>query len=75
MVVEEVKIYSTGPVFCSACVLKGLGTSYIEQLVNQLSPTGIDSKWKISTENFKDGTPNPTECKQDKNRVHYLLNC
>jgi hypothetical protein len=72
---RNIEIYSTGIVHSSVCVKKGITIYEIETTVNNLLPTGISSKWKVSTEDFADGTPNPSPCETDKDRQHYLMVC
>lgn len=72
---KKINIYSNGIVHCSVCVDSSLIVPEIEELVNQENMTGINSKWKVSKENFKDGSPNPNKCEDDKNRKHYLMVC
>lgn len=68
-------IYSKGLVACSVCAPKELPKTYIEEDVNSQLPTGIDSKWTISKEDFQTGEKNPHECEKDPKKLHYLLNC
>jgi len=72
----KVKVYSNGVVHCSVCVEKELKKKEVEKLVNEINPTGLDDiKWKISKEKFRTGESNPTDCKDDPERVHYLMVC
>jgi len=72
---EKIQIYTNGLVHCSVCVEKELSRSEIEREVNLVNPTGIDSRWKISNEDFADKNKNPHKCEKDKNRLHYLMVC
>jgi len=48
----------------------------LEDAVNTLSPTGVDSPWRISMDlTFASGSPNPGPCERDPGRTHYLLTC
>lgn len=57
------------------CADSNCSLKEIEDFANQTNPTGINSPWKISENNFADGRTNPCECQQDSGRKHYLLNC
>lgn len=72
---RKIDIYSKGIVACSVCVPKDMKPEEIELAVNLENPTGIESRWTISKDKFRDGGENPHECENDKNRKHYLLNC
>lgn len=71
----EISIYSRGIAYCSVCVPKGMKRSAIKREVNMQNPTGIKSQWEISKEDFSDGSKNPHECEDDKNKQHYLFVC
>jgi hypothetical protein len=48
----------------------------VERITNTYHPTGISSQWVMSDDpTFKDGTPNPCACNEDKTRRHFLLSC
>lgn len=71
-------IYNTGIMACSVCVPKELTKEEIEEGLNSKSPTGIDSKWRISKDtHFKDGIhTNPCTCDMFfSERLHYLMEC
>jgi hypothetical protein len=72
---RDIEIYSSGVCALSVCVPNFAKPEEVETAVNEVHPTGIESKWKISTETFKDGTPNPCRCNDTVTRMHYLLNC
>lgn len=65
----------------SVCAPESMSQEELEQRVNLLVPTGIESKWKISkATHFKGGEPNPTKCNDTKEgsttqNLHYLMNC
>lgn len=69
-------VYATGLVCCSVCVPNHFTAEEIEDVVNQENPTGISSRWKVSTDpTFKEGKPNPCPCEKDPDRMHCLMNC
>lgn len=72
----KIIIYSHGPVHSSVCADKLMKMDEVLKQANELSPTGIESKWTLSKENhFATGLPNPCQCELDTNRIHYLLEC
>lgn len=76
MPLPDVFIYKTGLVHCSVCVPAEMTREAVEQGTNTLRPTGVSSLWKISkAEAFSGGEPNPSPCKKDDRRVHYLMEC
>lgn len=73
---EEVVVYASGPLRCSACVPEGLARGEIERRVSEANPAGIETSWRLSDEPaFADGVPNPVRCEQAAGRWHYLLRC
>lgn len=74
---DEVKIYSLGLVHASACAPAAMERAGVEQAVNAVHPTGIDSDWAVSGDRqFRDGTPNPGPCDTEPEaRRHWLLVC
>lgn len=72
---EELQIYADGIVHCSVCTnIKS--EKRIEELVNKKNPTGIESKWVISKDDFGRGEPNPSPCNhKPKTHKHYLMEC
>jgi hypothetical protein len=74
---DKVIVYLSGITSCSVCVEGKMSINDIENEVNIVNPTGINSKWKISKDKtFSDGKhTNPCTCDQYKTRKHYLLNC
>lgn len=68
-------VYSGGLVCMSVCVAGNMLKEDVERNANRQHPTGIDSKWRISEEDFRTGEPNPCGCKDHSGRKHYLLNC
>jgi len=71
----KIQIYANGLIYCSVCADKKLDQKEVEKLVNQENPTGINSLWQVSKENFRDGAENPHSCEKDGNRLHHLLSC
>ncbi|MFA6089937.1 MAG: hypothetical protein WC755_08830 [Candidatus Woesearchaeota archaeon] len=69
-------VYANGFVNCSVCIIKCLSKKEIEEEVNLLNPTGLDSKWKISKDlTFRTGEKNTCQCHDNPDREHYLLDC
>ncbi len=73
--INKIVVYSNGICCCSVCVPRKFEKQDIEDLVNLKNPTGIESKWRISKENFKDGTKNPCDCNVESCKRHFLLTC
>ena len=73
---EGMTLLTQGLCCMSICVPKDTKRNEIERFANINSPTGISSKWKISTdEKFSGGEPMPCVCSKDPLKMHYLLNC
>lgn len=73
---DTIEIYSHGIIACSVCAPKRLARRTVERVVNELNPTGIATKWKISKdEKFRTGQTNPCVCEDDPKRLHYLMEC
>lgn len=53
------------------CAHKDLSKVEIQLLANSASPTGIRSKWKVSTKPIY----KPCECEAVPNHMHYILTC
>lgn len=70
----KVIIYSTGLVYCSVCAPKDFTAKEVEDAVNEQDPLLGDSRWIVSSEDFKDGSKNPHICEKDDKKLHYLLN-
>ena len=71
---KEFDIYSKGICFSSVC--SSLPLEETEKLLNLENPTGIDSKWKLSKENFRTGEDNPCVCERNPaTHKHYLFEC
>ncbi len=73
---KEVEIYSTGLVHCSVCAPFEMPRAEVETEVNRQRPPGGTLSWKISNEDFSDGSLNGGEqhCSRGKTR-HWLLVC
>lgn len=73
---DRVHIYSYGLCYASACAPAEMGGGDVAEAVNAQMPTGIGSRWNISSDAaFKSGQSNPCECEHDKTRRHWLLDC
>ena len=71
----RVWVYTWGLCNLSCCAPKDMSRAEVERGANLSYPTGIKSCWAITTEIFKGGEPNPTQCEDDPNRQHWLLTC
>jgi hypothetical protein len=75
-VTTQLAIYSMGLEHCSVCSPNELSRAEVEQSVNRVQPTNIESSWHISPEDkFATGEPHPTPCLEYPNRTHWLLDC
>ena len=73
---NDFEIYAYGPVHMSVCVAKTMSREDIELRANLESPTGISSRWEVSEDAaFRGGEPNPCQCEDDPDRLHYLMVC
>jgi hypothetical protein len=71
-----VRVYSIGICYCSICIPKDMPIEDAVLQVNVLEPTGISSDWELSSDaTFHGGEPNPVQCHDDPDRLHYLLDC
>ena len=70
-----IAIYAVGLVCISCCADKSLSQEEIEAHVTALHPTGLDHGWEISDDSFRDGSPNPNQCKHEQDKQHWLLKC
>ena len=71
---RDFEIYSDGLVYISVC--SNLGLDETLRRVNIEHPTGISSKWRLSSEGFRTGEPNPCACDTDpETHKHYLFSC
>lgn len=73
----EVRVYACGLMLCSACAPAGMTPEQVAAAVNQEHPTGISSRWKVSSDpEFASGGPNPGPCDQEPDaRRHWLMEC
>lgn len=64
-------VYSEGLCFASVC------TSLTnEEAAARMLPAGTDRGWRVSTEDFRDGTPNGSPCpQQPETHRHLLFDC
>lgn len=73
---SDVRVYTSGPVACSACYPIEMPLEDVTAAVNFHNPTGIGHGWEPSKdETFVTGSPNPTVCHDDPARMHRLFNC
>lgn len=75
MAAVEFSPYAVG--LCYASVCSSLPAGQIAARLNLSNPTGLSSRWKLSTdEKFKGGEPNPCICEDfPVTHKHYLLTC
>lgn len=71
----SLEVYSMGVVYASVCARADMTQEEVEDLMNRLHPSGVESRWKVSPEKFRTGEDNPSLCNQDPARRHYLMNC
>lgn len=71
----DLEPYDIGLVYISVC--SSLPPAEVEQRVNLRYPTGISSRWQLSTdERFATGQSNPCPCdRHPATHTHYLLEC
>jgi hypothetical protein len=73
-VTDHFDIYTWGLLEASVCT--DLSDEKATQRLNLELPTGISSQWRISPEDFLDGTPNGSPCNQQwEGRRHVLFHC
>ncbi len=72
---KNIDIYARGIIACSVCAPKDMSREEVELQVNMKNPTGIDSKWTITRDDFADGAENPYVCDRSTEKLHYLLHC
>lgn len=74
---SRVMVYSSGLVACSVCAPIDLPIAQVEQTVNLINPTGIESQWRASSDpTFAQGGEQPGACEQmPESRIHYLMEC
>lgn len=70
---ELFEVYALGFVCTSVCSNLSIEETTIR--LNRQEPTGISSNWKLSKDNFKDGSLNPHPCERNPKCKHYLFNC
>lgn len=71
-----VEFYAVGLGYLSACAPKSMSREDIEAAANVEHPTGIASRWRVSSDpTFRTGQPNPCPCESVRGRVHHLLSC
>jgi hypothetical protein len=73
---NNVYTIAAGLVALALCAPKTMHRDLVEEFANTENPTGINSKWTISHEEFADGQPNGCDCDQEPaTRQHWLLHC
>lgn len=61
---------------CTASVCTSLPASAVADRMSQENPSGIDSRWELSTDaTFSGGESNPCQCPDSPEHKHYLLEC
>jgi hypothetical protein len=62
------------PEAMTVCVPKEMPPAEIEQKLNAANLTGAGPWWKVSADKtYQRGEPHPSPCKDDRERLHYLL--
>jgi hypothetical protein len=70
---KEFEAYAVG--ICAASVCTSLPVAKAAARLNAECPTGV-GPWRISSEDFKGGQPNPCPCdRAPATHKHYLFNC
>lgn len=73
---SDVEVYTFGLVAASVCAPSELPRDEVLAGANAAHPTGLSWGWKFSDEpTFAGGQPNPCQCDQNPDRLHYLLEC
>lgn len=74
---DSYKLYCYAEGICCSSVCTSLEPKEAERVMNQLYPTGIGSKWKISKDKtFKTGEANGCACEdKPETHKHYLFVC
>ena len=71
------KVINFDEKYAVVCVPKTLSINGIEELMNQVAPLMGQCYWKVSEQQFADGSKNPSPCPDQymhgKNRLHYLM--
>lgn len=71
---DTVIVYAEGVLVSSVCT--SLPPEKMIRKLNRTHPTGIGSKWQISSDpTFRTGQTNPCVCEKDPDRKHYLVEC
>ncbi len=72
----DVKVYSTGLFYLSACAPKGMSAQEVSEQVNVASPSGTERGWWVADEGFHTGEKNGCPCDDDpEKRRHWLFVC
>jgi len=71
---QDFKAYSIGMVAASVC--SSLSIEETTSRLNTEHPTGINSQWRLSKDNFLGGESNPCICPDyPTTHKHYLFEC
>jgi hypothetical protein len=73
--VSPVKVYASGLFHCSACAPVDFTPDVVEREVNLVRVAGTEQGWKVSSERFSTGEPNPCPCNHAPDRQHWLMVC
>lgn len=69
----DLTIYSAGLLYCSVCT--DAPVTEMINTVNEHNPSGTADGWRVSSDNFEDGSINPSACDKKPKHYHYLLSC
>ncbi len=73
---SSIDAYAVGLCCASVCASKTMTITEITDELNALHPTGITSDWHLSADaTFKTGEPNPGQCDESTDKMHYLFKC
>jgi hypothetical protein len=60
--------------YCSLCAPKTLDQADVRAWLNTVNPTGVDFTWHFASNlTLFGGEPNPHQCHDDPDRLHYLF--
>jgi hypothetical protein len=72
---EKIIVYSEGICYASVCADKECCIDEITEFLNLHCPSGIQTDWKLSDDDFLTGEKNGCPCNKDSDRLHYLFTC
>lgn len=70
---QELEIYAEGLTYASVCT--SLSKEAAETAMQQENDAGTANNWKLSEEDFADGTKNGVDCPHKSGFKHYLMVC